>query len=339
MRASKTLKRVLKPYLSSRSFKADEIIDRRSLRKKISFWRVAAFLLIAGLIISLFYSTGLIKKFNKQSEAHIARVKIEGTITNDEPMLKLLKKIKDDENVKAVVLNISSPGGTTVGGEAIFEAVRAMAKEKPVATSVGTLAASAGYMIASATDHIVARRSSIVGSIGVLFQFPNFTELMDKIGVKYETVKSTPLKAEPSPFNVTTPEEREVINRVVQDSYQWFVELVADRRDMSKADVLKLASGAIYSGGQSLENGLIDAIGGEEKAIEWLVEKKGIDEALEVIEWKPVRATGNIFDNPAAFVWLAAKFGVKLDNADATRWQKYISQRLFLDGLQSVWVN
>lgn len=321
------------------AFNADEIIDRRSLRKKISFWRVAAFVLIAALMVSLFYSSGLVKKFGKQNAAHIARVKITGTITNDEPLLKLLKKVKDDENIKAVVLNISSPGGTTVGGETIFEAVRAISKEKPVVTSVGTLAASAGYMIASASDHIVAHRSSLVGSIGVLFQFPNFTGLMDKVGIKYETIKSSPLKAEPSPFNETTPEERAAIDRVVRDSYQWFVDLVAERRGMSKADAIKLADGTIYSGGQSLTNGLIDALGGEDKAIEWLVAEKDIDEALEIIEWKPVRPTDNIFANPAAFVWLAAKFGIKLDNGDAARWQNYISRRLFLDGLQSVWVN
>ena len=321
------------------AFNADEIIDRRSLRKKISFWRVAAFVLIAALIASLLYSSGLVKKFGKQNTAHIARVKIIGTITNDEPLLKLLKKVKDDDNIKAVVLNISSPGGTTVGGEAIFEAVRAISDKKPVVTSVGTLAASAGYMIASASDHIVARRSSIVGSIGVLFQFPNFTGLMDKVGIKYETIKSSPLKAEPSPFNETTPEERAAIDRVVKDSYQWFVDLVAERRNMTKPEALKLADGTIYSGGQSLENGLIDAIGGEDKAIEWLVAEKNIDEALEIIEWKPVRPTDTIFSNPAAFVWLATKFGIKLDNGDAARWQKYISRRLFLDGLQSVWVN
>jgi len=130
------------------AFNVDEIIDRRSLRKKISFWRIAAFILIASLIVSLFYSSGLLESFSKQKSAHIARIKIEGTITNDEPLLKLLKKVKDDYNVRAVILHISSPGGTTVGGETIFEAVRALAEKKPVAASVGTLAASAGYMIA-----------------------------------------------------------------------------------------------------------------------------------------------------------------------------------------------
>lgn len=317
----------------------DDIIDRRHLRKKISFWRVSAFLLIAVLIVSLFYSSGLFDGLNKQNSDHIARIKIEGTITNDAPLLALLKKVKDEKQIKAVVLNISSPGGTTVGGETVFEAVRALAKVKPVATSVGTLAASAGYMIATASDHIVAHRSSLVGSIGVLFQFPNFSGMMEKIGVEYETIKSTPLKAEPSPFNRTTPEERAAIDRVVQDSYQWFVDLVADRRNMSKADALKLADGTIYTGGQAVENGLIDFVGGEEAAIKWMVSSRDIDTSLKVIEWKPDRPGSNILSNPAAIVWLASQFGIKLDNGDTSQLQNFISRRLFLDGLQSVWIN
>src|SRR5690606_39240134 len=99
-------------------------------------------------------------------------------------------------------------GGTTAGGEMIYEEIRKLAADKPVTAQVGTLAASAGYMIASATDHIVARQSSIVGSIGVLIQFPDVTGLMDKLGIKLEEVKSSPLKAEPSPFHPTTQEER-----------------------------------------------------------------------------------------------------------------------------------
>src|SRR5690606_398257 len=138
---------------------------------------------------------------------HIAMVKVEGTITEDEDLLDRLERIRKSPSVKALILNIDSPGGTTVGGEATFDAVRKVAAVKPVVAQVGTLAASAGYMIASAADHIVARQTSIVGSIGVLIQYPDITGLMDKLGVKLEEVKSAPLKAEPSPFNPTTEEE------------------------------------------------------------------------------------------------------------------------------------
>src|SRR5690606_33063546 len=124
------------------------------------------------------------------------------------------KKIRKSPRVKGVILAIDSPGGTTAGGESIYEEIRKLAAEKPVVAQVGTLAASAGYMIASAADHIVARQSSIVGSIGVLVQFPDVTGLMDKLGIKLEEVKSTELKAEPSPFNPTTEDERAMVRKL-----------------------------------------------------------------------------------------------------------------------------
>lgn len=318
---------------------ADDIIDRRTLRRKISFWRIAAFVLIAALIISLFWASGVADKLGSQNNDHIARVKIQGTITNDEPLLKLLASLKKKKSVKAVILNVSSPGGTTVGGEAIFDAVRDLAETKPVAASVGTLAASAGYMIASASDHIVARRSSIVGSIGVLFQFGDVTKLMEKIGVKIDTVKSSPLKAEPSPFNETTDAERQVLDRLVQDSYKWFVGLVAERRNMEDSEVRKLADGSIYSGAQSLENGLIDAIGGEGKAKEWLTTQKGIETKLEIIEWKPKRPEDSIFGTSAALANLAKILGFEVDRGAAEMIRQTLPERLFLDGLLSIWVS
>lgn len=161
--------------------RTDELIERRGLRRKLTFWRVAA-LVIAGLAIvagAIWQAEG----DQSTSVAHIAKVRIEGTITEDEDLLERLDKIGGNEAVKGVILSIDSPGGTTAGGEAIFDEVRRLAQKKPVVAQVGTLAASAGYMIASATDQIIARQSSIVGSIGVLVQFPNVTGLMDKLGV------------------------------------------------------------------------------------------------------------------------------------------------------------
>ena len=131
--------------------------------------------------------------------------------------------------------------------------MRLLAQKKPVVAQVGTLAASAGYMIASAADHIVARKSSIVGSIGVLVQFPDLTGLMDKVGIKLEEVKSSPLKAEPSPFNPTTEEERAMIRRMILDSYDWFVGIVDERRPLTRAEVTALADGSVFTGRQALD--------------------------------------------------------------------------------------
>jgi len=318
------------------SLNADDIIDRRRLRKKVSFWRIATFFILAVALIAIIGFGMNRAGISATSSDHIARVSITGVITNDKPMLKLLEKLKDDDKVKGVILNISSPGGSTVGGEAMYEAVRELAQEKPVATSVGTLAASAGYMIASATDHIVARRSSIVGSIGVLFQYADASELLDKIGVEVKSVKSSPMKAEPNPFNPASDETIEMIDRIIQDSYQWFVDIVAERRDMQEFEVLRLADGSIFTGNQGLENRLIDAIGGEEKAVEWL-EGKGVKEDLKILERKPARPTDSIFGNPAALYKIAQMLGIQMDTAEARALEDALRERLPLDGLVSIW--
>jgi len=316
---------------------ADELIDRRQLRRKVSFWRILTFMIAGLALIGMMLFAARNAIFSASNEDHIAKVKITGVITNDEPMLKLLNRIKEEERIKAVVLHMSSPGGSTVGGEAMYEAVRELAKAKPTVTSVGTLAASAGYMIAAATDHIVARRSSIVGSIGVLFQYADASELLDKVGVKVNAVKSSPLKAEPSPFNTASPEAVAMIDRVIQDSYEWFVDLVTERRDMSRSEVLAVADGSIYTGNQGIENGLIDELGGQDIAVKWLETEKDIAEDLKVIEYKPKRPGDSLFDNPAALVLLARQFGVELDGSDVKQLESRLRERLFLDGLVSIW--
>ena len=273
-------------------------------------------------------------ELGKTAGDHIAKVKIEGTITEDEELIERLEKIRKSSAVKGVILAIDSPGGTTAGGESIFDEVRQLAAEKPVVAQVGTLAASAGYMIASATDHIVARKSSIVGSIGVLIQFPDVTGLMDKIGVKLEEVKSSPLKAEPSPFNPTTEEERAMVRKLILDSYDWFVGIVDERRPLTRAEVMALADGSIFTGRQALANKLIDALGGEREAIGWLA-TKGVDPELKVIEWKSeksrLRFSAVALTGKAVADWLG------LPGYDADLIRELGGDRIFLDGLLSLW--
>src|SRR5690606_37690643 len=125
-----------------------------------------------------------------------------------------------------------------------------LSKKKPTVATMGTVGASAAYMAAIATDHIVARRTTITGSIGVIFQFPEVSQLLDKVGVQMDEIKSSPLKAEPSPFHAPTPEARAVIESIVRDSYDWFVDIVAERRGLDRSDALVLADGRIYTGRQ-----------------------------------------------------------------------------------------
>jgi protease IV len=252
------------------AMRADDLIDRRRLRRKLTFWRIAALGIVAVGLASAAAWT-MRDGLGGLAADHIAKVRIEGTITEDDELLERLEKIRKAPAVKGVILAVDSPGGTTAGGEAIFDAVRLLAAEKPVVAQVGTLAASAGYMIASATDHIVARKSSIIGSIGVLVQFPDVTGLMEKVGIKLEEVKSSPLKAEPSPFNATTEPERAMLRAMILDSYDWFKGLVAERRPLSAAEVALLADGSVFTGRQALKNKLVDELGAERLFLDGLV--------------------------------------------------------------------
>jgi len=312
---------------------ADDLIDRRRLRRKLTFWRVVA-IAIAAIAFGGAAFWSLNGNLDGVSSSHIAKLRIEGTITEDEELLDRIKKVRESEAVKGVILSVDSPGGTTAGGEAIFEAVRELAKAKPTVAQVGTLAASAGYMIASATDQIVARQSSIVGSIGVLVQFPNFSGAMEKLGITLDEVKTSPLKAEPSPFNPTTEPEREMLRRMIMDSYDWFVSLVDERRPLDRAQVLALADGSIFTGRQALERKLVDALGGEEKAKEWLV-SKGISNDLEIVEWKKARSTSSLLLSSSLGQHVARLLG--LPAIDDSVLEAIGVDRIFLDGLLSLW--
>lgn len=312
--------------------RADDIIDRRRLRRKLTFWRVAA-LVVAALAVTAAASWAMRDRLGGAGANHIAKVKIEGTIVEDEELLERLERIAKAERVKGVILWVNSPGGTTAGGEALYEAVRRLAGEKPVVAQVGTLAASAGYMIASAADHVVARQSSIVGSIGVLVQYPDMTGLMEMMGVKLEGVKSSPLKAEPSPFSPTTDEERAMIRALVMDSYDWFVGLVEERRPLSRAEALAVADGSIFTGRQALQRKLVDALGGEEKAVEWLA-GRGVDAGLSVVEWKSTERGGLL--SPLSLAQAAGAI-LGLDRVGPELARRAGADRLFLDGLLSLW--
>ena len=311
---------------------ADAMIDRRRLRRKVTFWRVVAFVIaLVAIVSAALWQTEFSDSTKKP---HIAKVRIEGTITEDEELLGRLKDIAEADSVKAVLLTVDSPGGTTAGGEAIYEAVRKIAETKPVVAQVGTLAASAGYMIASASDHIVARQSSIVGSIGVIVQYPNVTELLKNIGVTVEDIKSAPLKAEPSPFNPTNEAERAMMERMVRDSFNWFVDLVTDRRPLERGEVLALADGSVFTGRQGLKNKLVDELGGEKEAIAWL-ETRDIDKDLDVIEWKKPEQVDLLSLQSIAGLAAAQLFGLR-GNAGGIA-EALQNEPLFLDGLVSFW--
>ncbi|MGI9363547.1 MAG: signal peptide peptidase SppA [Rhizobiaceae bacterium] len=314
----------------------DAILDRRNLRKKVTFWRVSALLVLSIAVIAILSASGAFNGLGKPGP-HIARVTISGTIYENRALLTMLEKIKDDKDVKAVLISVNSPGGTTAGGEAIYEALREVAARKPVAASIKTLAASAGYMIASASDHIVARRSSIVGSIGVIFQYPQASKLLENIGVSIEEIKSSPLKAEPSPFHEPPPGAEAVIEELIMDSYNWFVDLVEERRPLSRGEVLKLADGRVFSGQRSLNEKLIDALGGEDVAKDWLIKKQELDEKIKVQDWNPVVKQQGILSIQALKQMITDGDFSAISRMSPDDLPAIVPKRLFLEGLLSIW--
>ncbi|MEX3011224.1 signal peptide peptidase SppA [Hoeflea sp. TYP-13] len=310
------------------------IADRRRLRRKLTFWRVVALVVVLAGIAGLVVSNSASDSIAGKSTAHIARVTISGVITDDTEMIERLETIRKSDRVKALIIRLESPGGTSYGGETLYNAVRAVAADKPVVAEVRTLAASAAYMIACGTDYIVAGDTSIVGSIGVIFQYAQVSGLLEKVGVSVQEIKSAPLKAEPSPFHAASDEAKAMIRSMINDSYNWFVDLVADRRGLSRADALKLADGSIFTGRQAAGNGLVDIIGGEAEIRTYLT-GKGVAESLKIVEWERRKSSSELLFGNAMVRLLTALEGGSIPFADQLR--QLAERKLFLDGLVSVW--
>lgn len=297
------------------SLDADYVVERQRLKRHLLLWRIIALVVVGGVALAT-----LTNFENITDGDHIARLNIEGILIDDLDRERALTALKDDAGVLALIVRIDSPGGTIVGGESLYHQLRAIGAKKPVVAVMGSMATSAGYMIALGSDHLLAREGSLTGSIGVLLQTANITGLLEKIGVKPITIKSGPLKAQPNPLEQTTPQARQAIKDVVMDMYDMFVQMVAERRNMDLQSVKALADGRVYSGRQALANGLIDAIGSETEAIDWLEKTRKIPAGLGVRDV--------VIERPGQ------------------GWQNYIngivgktlfSERLTLDGLISLW--
>ena len=269
---------------------AEMIADRRRLRRKLSFWRVLA---VLGLIAAV-VAAGLTATRNASTLAggslgsrHIARISVDGFIAGNSRMADLMKRVGEASNVAGVVIAVDSPGGTTTGAEELYRNIRQLAGKKPVVAFVDGTAASGGYITALGADRIVARETSLVGSIGVLFQYPDVSGLLQTVGVKVEEIKSAPLKAEPSPFHPASPEARQALRDVVMDTFDWFKGLVADRRRIGEADLATVSSGRVFSGRQGVSLKLVDQIGAERDAVAWLEREKGVAKDLPIRDWRP----------------------------------------------------
>jgi protease-4 len=297
------------------SLYADQLVERQRLKRRLLFWRVVALVIIGGVVLSSFTN---IK--NIAGGDHIARLSISGILVDDLEREQALDELKSDEKVLALIVRIDSPGGTIVGGESLYHQLRAVGNEKPVVAVMGSMATSAGYMTAIGTDRLFAREGSLTGSIGVLMQTADVTGLLGKIGVKPDTIKSSSLKAQPNPLEVTTPAARQAIKDVVMNMYGMFVELVAERRNMDLGKAKALADGRVYTGRQALANGLIDAIGSETEAVAWLEKTEKVPAGLAIRDV--------IIEHPG---------GALQNFVNGMVGKPLFPERLILDGLISLW--
>ncbi len=319
------------------SLDPDLIVDRRRMRRKLTFWRVLAIVIFAlaviGAAVQVSDRTGF-----AGAGAYIARVTIKGLIRDDQERVQQLDRLARSSSARAVVVHVDSPGGTTAGSEQLYDALMRLKDKKPLVIVVDGLAASGGYITALAGDHIVAKQTSLVGSIGVLFQYPNVVDLLDKIGVKVESIKSSPLKAAPNGYEPTSPEARAAIESIIKDSYAWFRGLVQDRRHLNDDELQAVADGRVFTGHQGIGLKLVDEIGDERAGIAWLASAKSVDSKLPVRDYQLHSRFGDL-------PFLHAMAAAALDAAGLSTLARRIDdwggvqavERLNLDGLLALW--
>ena len=301
------------------SLETDLLLDRRRLKRRLVFWRVFAVLALIVAALSGLRGAGLAPR-----GAHIERVTVSGLITDDRKLTEAVYALADDDRVKAIILSIDSPGGSVAGGETLHAAITRVAAKKPVVVTMGGLAASAGYMIAVPATRIFARESTLTGSIGVLLQTGEVSGLLGKLGITAEVVRSGPLKDEPSLVRPVSPEGKAVLQGLVDDMYDQFVSMVAAGRHLDPAKVRSLADGRAYTGRQALGLGLVDAIGGEREARDWLASAQGVSAALPVQDLSNTGVASHVLSGELGMIVLDV-------------WKSLISQSVSLDGALAVW--
>jgi protease-4 len=302
------------------ALESDWLVDRRRLKRRLVVWRTLAILVAVGLVAAAIGRFGIAGIGGLVEGPYIARLDVDNIITDDTKRIRALKDLAKDSSAKALIVRINSPGGTVVGGETLYKALRKVAAKMPVVAEMGDLATSAGYMTAIAADHIVAHDGTITGSIGVLLQTAEFTELLQKVGVSVDTIKSGPLKAQPSPFEKLTPQVRQATQALVNDMFQMFKDMVQERRHMTAEQVRALADGRVFTGRMAVKNGLVDEIGGESEVLAWLAKARGVNRDLPIRPVRPRREVDQL-----------------LDYVDSMARKMTMVERLTLDGLVSVW--
>ena len=245
---------------------------------------------------------GLIGRASEEADApHLVLLKIEGPIFDSEPWLTLIDRIADDETCRGVLVRIESPGGAVASSQELYTSLKRLReKDVPVVVSLGNVAASGGYYTALAGEKIFSNPGTLTGSIGVIFQFPEVGELLDKAGISLQTVKSGALKDVGSPARKATASELAYLQNVIDDTYAQFVEDVSEGRGIPVDSLKRLADGRVFTGRQALAAGLVDTLGGLNEAKDYLVARSASEEDIPwTIEPRPRSRVERFFDPEA----------------------------------------
>ncbi|MEM6712948.1 MAG: signal peptide peptidase SppA [Pseudomonadota bacterium] len=312
---------------------ADALVERRRLRRSRSLWRVFSILIfILAIAGSVAQFTSLGDRLTGRGD-HIARVQLSGFIGFNDPLIDLLENLEDDDDVKAIILRVNSPGGLAVAGERLYTQLRSLGDAKPLVAQVEGVGASAAYLAASAAEHIVARNGSIVGSIGVVAQFPDISGLLETVGVDVYEIRSGELKAQPSMFGPPSEEALADLESLIASNFDWFVAQIEERRGLDDA-VVRGFEGTVFTGNQALDLGLIDAVGGEDEAVAHLRRTHELDDDLDVLDRAPRRPVQ--LAGASAVARLLSDEGMNV-TVDAQGFRDSLRDAMLLDGLLSLW--
>lgn len=286
---------------------SDTFIVIQDLKKKLLSWRVITFLSITILILVLGRS-GMkkIKKTNTNDKTTIARVAIKDIITRESYSNQKLKDLEKD-NIVAVILDIDSPGGEVTASETLYEFFKKLTEKKPVVSVINSTGTSGSYMVAMSSNYIIACNTSIIGSIGVLIQSYEVTEMTDKIGIKFINIKSSPLKATPNPYEKLTEDAEVAVRYSMNDIYDYFLSIFIESRNIDHSKALEIGNGQTYTGRQALKIGLIDKIGNENDAIKYLKSKNIDTDNIKITDYNIKETKNRIIDNFKGFFNLINK--------------------------------
>lgn len=262
---------------------ADTLLDRLHLKRQITRWRLLA---VLAVIFALLVLVEAGSSHSPIGRAYIGRLTLDGVIFDDLKRDQLIAEIRDNPHIAAVVVRLDTPGGSAVAGMQVFRQLRDLAQAKPVVAVMRDLSASAGYLIAVGADRIYANEGTLTGSIGVIIQTAEVTELAKKLGITPITVKTGPHKDILSPYSKVEPDDLQIMQQVVDDFYQTFVDTIAERRKLPREEVLKMADGRVFTGKQAMQLKLVDALGDEREALAWLEKERNISAGLPVKELK-----------------------------------------------------